>query len=69
MYKLVFVLILLGLMLLFIFQNMARVSVNFLFWHIESSSAFLLFLVFIAGIAVGVLFTLYVRRRKSKVMA
>lgn len=62
-------LVLLSIVLIFIFQNTTRVSVNFLFWHIESSSAVLLFLVFLAGLTVGVLFTLYARRKKTKLPA
>ncbi|WKN41764.1 lipopolysaccharide assembly protein LapA domain-containing protein [Tunicatimonas pelagia] len=65
MKRLIFVLLLLGLILTFILQNTSVTSVNFLFWYFESSRAVLLLLVFLAGLTVGTSFTLYLRRRKA----
>ena len=52
-FKLVTVLVLVGLAVLFIIQNVAVVEVQFLFWSIQVSRALLIFLLLAVGIIVG----------------
>lgn len=52
-YKLVFILILTGLAVLFIIQNVTVVEIRFLFWSIEMSRALLMFLLMAIGIVIG----------------
>jgi len=52
-FKLMTVLVLGGLAVLFIFQNVAVVEVQFLFWSMQVSRALLMFLLFAVGIIVG----------------
>lgn len=66
MLKLASVVVLLSLFLIFIFQNAAPITVDFLVWELQSPRAVVLFLVFIAGLATGVLVMLYSRRNKRE---
>ena len=66
MVKLVSVVVLLSLFLLFIIQNASRIEVNFLVWAWESSQAVVLILVFLGGLATGVLTMLYLGRNRRK---
>ena len=66
MAKLVSAVVLLSVFLLFIFQNASPMEVNFLFWQWEGSRAVVLILLFLAGLATGVLFMLYLGRNKRK---
>lgn len=43
------------LMVIFIFQNLDMVDINFLFWHIAISRALMIFVVFLIGIILGTL--------------
>jgi len=51
--KLVFSLILAGLVVLFLVQNTAVVEVRFMFWAMAMSRALMIFLVFAFGILAG----------------
>ncbi len=51
--KLVTVLILAGLVVLFIIQNVAVVEIQFLFWSIHMARSLLLFLVLAIGMIIG----------------
>ena len=51
--KLLLVLILAGLLVLFIIQNVAVVEIQFLFWSTSISRALLMFIVFGIGILTG----------------
>ena len=66
MLKLVSVVVLLSLFLLFIVQNASTMAVNFFIWEWESSRALVLILVFLTGLATGVLLLLFFRRNKRK---
>jgi len=63
-YKLVISLILAGLAIIFIIQNVAIVKISFLFWSIQMSQALLMFLLFAAGILAGWLLQSYFKRQK-----
>lgn len=43
------------LMVIFIFQNIDLVDINFLFWHITISRALMIFVVFLIGVILGIL--------------
>lgn len=52
-FKLILSLILTGIIILFVIQNVAVVEISFLFWSIAMSRALLLFFVMAAGIVIG----------------
>ncbi len=52
-FKLVLSLILTGIIILFVVQNVEVVEISFLFWSIAMSRALLLFFVLAAGIVIG----------------
>ena len=63
--KLIINLILAGLALLFIIQNITVVNVRFLFWTLSMSRALLMFCILAVGIIVGwSLHSLYVSHRR-----
>ncbi len=66
MLKLASAVVLLGLFLIFIFQNASLITVDFLVWELQSPQAVVLFLVFFAGFATGMLVMRYSRRNKRK---
>ena len=51
--KLIFALVLAGLAVLFIVQNVTVVEVKFLLWSVEMSRALLMFFLLAVGIAIG----------------
>lgn len=51
--KLIFVLVLPGLAVLFIVQNVTVVEVRFLLWSVEMSRSLLMFLLLAVGIVIG----------------
>lgn len=65
-YKLVTVLILAGLVVLFIIQNVAVVEVQFLFWTMQISKALLIFLLFAIGVIMGWALNGYLIYRQRK---
>ena len=52
-YKLIFNLVLVGLMVIFIVQNVAVVEIRFLFWKASMSRSIMIFLVLAVGIITG----------------
>jgi putative membrane protein len=65
-YKLILVLILTGLAVLFIIQNVAIVEIQFLFWSIQMSRSLLIFLLLAIGIIIGWFLHGYLKYRKGK---
>lgn len=64
--KLIISLILAGLAVLFIIQNVTVVEIRFLFWTLSMSRALLMFFILAVGIIVGwTLRSLSVSRRRS----
>ena len=51
--KIIFAFVLLFLVMIFTLQNSELVNINFLFWHVTLSRAFMLFLVLAVGLIVG----------------
>jgi len=64
--KLYIGLALLGLVLIFILQNTEVVNLRFLFWQLTLSRALLLLLVFVCGLAAGLMFGALARRPRKK---
>ncbi len=52
-YKMLFILILIGLVVLFIIQNVAVVEIQFLFFAIQMSRSLLMFLLLGIGVIIG----------------
>ena len=65
-YKLILVLILAGLAVLFIIQNVAVVDIRFLFWSMQMSRSLLMFLLLAIGIIIGWFLHGYLKYRKGK---
>ena len=64
--KLLLILVLAGLAVFFIIQNVAVAEIHFLFWSIEMSLSILMFLLLAIGILIGWSFHSYLKYRKSK---
>ncbi|HHP7234353.1 MAG TPA: lipopolysaccharide assembly protein LapA domain-containing protein, partial [Desulfobacterales bacterium] len=64
--KLIFGMILAGLAVVFIIQNVAVMELRFLFWTLSMSGALLMFLILTAGIFLGWLLHGSFIRRKSR---
>ena len=64
--KLLIVLILAGLLVLFIIQNVAVVEIQFLFWSASISRSLLMFIVFGVGIITGWFLKSFLRSDKKK---
>jgi uncharacterized integral membrane protein len=54
------------LVVIFIFQNIEVVQINFLFWSISVSRALMVFLIFLIGIIVGAILKSFHIDRKKK---
>ena len=65
-YKLVFILILAGLAVIFIVQNVAVVEIQFLFWSIEMSRSLLIFFLLAIGVITGWILHSYLKYRMGK---
>jgi len=65
-YKLIFILILVGLAVIFIIQNVAVVEIQFLLYSIQMSRSLLMFLLLAMGIIIGWFLHSYVTYRKGK---
>ncbi|MFA4915385.1 MAG: LapA family protein [Syntrophales bacterium] len=65
-YKLVLILIVAGLVVLFLIQNVAVVEIQFLFWSIQISRALLIFFLLAIGIIIGWFLHGYLEYRKNK---
>lgn len=64
-YKLIISLILAGLAVIFIIQNVTVVKISFLFWSIQMSLALLMFILLVIGIVLGWIFHSYFKRQKG----
>ena len=64
--KLIGVLVLGGLVVLFIIQNVAVVEIRLLFWSIQMSRSLLMFLVLATGIVIGWFLHAYLKSRRMK---
>jgi uncharacterized integral membrane protein len=65
-FKLIFSLILVGLAVLFVIQNVAVVEIQFLLWSFSLSRAFLIFCVLAVGILVGWLMHSYAVHKEKR---
>jgi lipopolysaccharide assembly protein A len=65
-YKLILILILSGLILLFIIQNVVVVEIQFLFRSIQMSRSLLIFFPLAVGMIMGWFLHGYLKRRKGK---
>jgi len=61
-----FILLLIALLLLFIFQNTQAIAVRFLFWSINMSLALWLFIPFLIGLLLGASIFITVRRKSDR---
>jgi len=64
-FKLILGLILAGLAVLFIIQNVTTVDLTFLFWTLSMSRALLMFLILSTGIILGWLLHSFAKRIKT----
>ncbi len=65
-YKMLLILILSGLVVLFIIQNVAVVEIQFLFWATQMPRSLLMFLLLAIGVIIGWFLHGYVRHRETK---
>lgn len=66
--KLISILVLIGVSILFIVQNVAVVDIRFLFWSFSVSRVLLLFLAVLVGMLIGwVLHSMFVHQSRSDV--
>tara|TARA_R110002095_G_scaffold8236_2_gene13993 strand:- start:503 stop:739 length:237 start_codon:yes stop_codon:yes gene_type:complete len=64
--KMLFILILAGLAVLFIIQNVAIVEVQFLFWAIQMPRSLLIFLLLVIGVIIGWFLHFYIKHREDE---
>ena len=67
-YKLILSIVMVGLAVLFIIQNVTDVDMNFLFWTLSMSRALLMSLILSVGIILGWLLHSYFKRSKTVTM-
>jgi uncharacterized integral membrane protein len=65
-FKITLVVVLVVLALIFLLQNIAAVSVSFLFWDISMSLAVLIFFCLLIGFVIGWFLKSYLSYRKEK---
>ena len=65
-FKMLMILILSGLAVLFIIQNVAVVEVQFLFWATQMPRSLLMFLLIAIGVIIGWFLHSYVKHREAK---
>lgn len=65
-YKMILILILSGLTLLFVIQNVAIVEIQFLFWATQMPRSLLIFLLLVVGFIAGWFVHSYASRREAK---
>jgi lipopolysaccharide assembly protein A len=65
-FKIILVIILSGLVLIFLAQNIQVVTVSFLFWEISMSRAVLIFFTLLIGFIIGWFLNSYLSYRKDK---
>lgn len=64
-YKLIAILILVGLVVLFIVQNVAVVEIRFLFWSIQMPRSLMIFLVLGTGMIIGWFLSSFLGKRAA----
>jgi putative membrane protein len=64
--KMLFILILAGLAVLFIIQNVAIVEIQFLFWAIQMPRSLLIFLLLAIGVIIGWFLHFYIKHREDE---
>jgi uncharacterized integral membrane protein len=64
--KLIVILMLAGLVVLFIIQNVAVVEIRFLFWSIQMSRSLLMFLLLAIGMIIGWFLRDHLKYRKAR---
>ena len=64
--RLIAILVLIGLVLLFIFQNVATVEIHFLFWSTSMPRSLMILLILLAGILIGWFLRSYLRYLKKR---
>jgi len=64
--KLIILIIILSSTGLFVYQNTDLVAVDFLLWSVDISLALLVLCVFIAGLAIGLLLSSYLRFSRNR---
>jgi lipopolysaccharide assembly protein A len=64
--KLALIVILSGIVLVFVMQNVAAVEVTFFFWSISLSRALLIFFALAIGVLIGWFLHSYVEYRRTK---
>ena len=65
-YKLISVLIMIGLIVIFIVQNAAVVEIHVIFWTIAMSRVLLMFILLAIGVIVGWLLNSYITHSKKE---
>ncbi len=65
-FKITVVIILVSLVFIFLIQNIAAVSVSFLFWDISMSRAVLIFFCLMIGFVIGWFLNSYLSYKKDK---
>lgn len=65
-FRLMLVLILVGLAVLFVIQNVVAVEIRFLFWSLGMSLSLLIFLLLAIGVIIGWFVHSYINHRKYK---
>lgn len=65
-HKLILMLVLAGLSVLFIIQNVAVVEIQFLFWSIQMSRSLLMFLMLAIGVIIGWFLHSYLKYQKGR---
>jgi lipopolysaccharide assembly protein A len=65
-FKLTLILVLSGIILIFVTQNVAAVEVTFLLWSISLSRALLIFFALAIGILIGWFLRSYIEHRQAK---
>jgi uncharacterized integral membrane protein len=63
--KLISILLLVGMALLFIFQNVATVEIQFLFWSTSMPRSLMILLILLTGMLIGWFLRSYLRYRKK----
>jgi uncharacterized integral membrane protein len=65
-HKMLLILILVGLAVLFIIQNVAVVEIQFLFWATQMPRSLLMFLLLAIGVIIGWFLHGYIKHREDK---
>lgn len=64
--KFILILFLVGLVVIFIIQNVAVVEIQFLLWSFQMSRSLLIFLLLVIGVLIGWFLHAFLKHRRSK---